>query len=145
MASLSGSHFCNDTPDRTNRCPGLQFENMYPIENLELNVKKSASSNTLKTVVGLAFLSGSIAVPLVAQAENPFVANDIGSGYQLAAMDNEGKCGEGKCGEGKKTAKENEGKCGEAKAEQGKSAEGKCGGDKAATTTKSAEGKCGSK
>jgi uncharacterized low-complexity protein len=135
---------------------------MYPIDKLELNVKKSASLNTLKTVVGLAFLSGSIAVPLVAQAENPFVANEIGSGYQLAAMDSEGKCGEGKCGEGKKPAKESEGKCGEgkcgeAKAEKEKSAEGKCGGEKAEAKTtegkcggdkaaaKSAEGKCGSK
>ncbi|MEZ5528779.1 MAG: hypothetical protein R3E57_02365 [Porticoccaceae bacterium] len=113
-------------------------------------MKKSASLNTLKTVVGLAFLSGSIAIPLVAQAENPFVANDIGSGYQLAAMDSEGKCGEGKCGEGKKTTKESEGKCGEGKCGEGKKttkeSEGKCGEGKCGEgkkTSKQSEGKCG--
>ena len=62
-------------------------------------------------------------------AENPFQADLLQSGYNLAAHHNEGKCGEGKCGEAMDKAK-GEGKCGEgmdkAKGE-GKCGEGKCG------------------
>jgi uncharacterized low-complexity protein len=87
------------------------------------------SINTVKTAIGLAFLSSTLATPLSALAENPFVATDLGTGYQVASKDAEGKCGEGKCG-ADKAGKEAEGKCGE----------GKCGEDAA---TKDAEGKCG--
>lgn len=49
----------------------------------------------LGAAVGLALL-GSAAI---ASADNPFVLNDLGTGYQLVGE--EGKCGEGKCGEGR--------------------------------------------
>lgn len=71
--------------------------------------------------------------------ENPFSANSLESGYQLAQADSkssEGKCGEGKCG-AKDDSKKAEGKCGEGKCgakDDSKKAEGKCG-----------EGKCGAK
>lgn len=102
------------------------------------------SFDTVKTALGLAIISGSLAAPLAAHAGNPFVINDLGSGYQVADNHAEGKCGEGKCGEGSKDAegkcgegsKEGEGKCG---GEMTKDNEGKCGGDAAKDT----EGKCG--
>lgn len=107
------------------------------------------SLNTVKAALGLAIMSGSFAAPLAAHGENPFVINDLGSGYQVADNHAEGKCGEGKCGEG---AKDTEGKCGEStKEEEGKcggdmakDSEGKCGGDAAKDTEgKCGEGKCG--
>ena len=49
----------------------------------------------LGAAVGLALL-GSAGL---ACADNPFVLNDLGTGYQLVGE--EGKCGEGKCGEGR--------------------------------------------
>jgi len=77
-------------------------------------------SNTKKIVAPLALaITSTVAVAgmMSAQAENPFGANELSSGYmQLAASHMEGKCGEGKCGGG--DAKDKEGKCGE----------GKCGG-----------------
>ena len=92
-----------------------------------MSKSSNINGNAIRTALGIAFVSGSMAAPLTAMAENPFVANDLGSGYQLASNAAEGKCGEGKCGgNGEKSA---EGKCGE----------GKCGGD----GEKSAEGKCG--
>lgn len=94
--------------------------------------KKSIS--TVRAAIGLAFISGSLAAPVSADAAgNPFAINDLGSGYQLASKDAEGKCGEAKCGAD--TKKDAEGKCGEDKSGEttGKKAEGKCG-----------EGKCGS-
>jgi uncharacterized low-complexity protein len=101
--------------------------------------------NSLRITAGIAFMSSTLAAPLATAADNPFVANDIGSGYQLADSHAEGKCGgdmtakdaEGTCGEDK-AAKDAEGTCGEDKA--AKDAEGACGEDKAA---KDAEGKCG--
>lgn len=70
-------------------------------------------------------------------ASNPFAAQELSSGYSLAAGEKpaEGKCG----GEMKKTHEE--GKCGgEMKAgAEGKCGEGKCGGEAKAD----AEGKCG--
>lgn len=110
------------------------------------NKSSNVTSTAIRAAMGIAFVSGSMAAPLSATAENPFVANDLGSGYQLASNHAEGKCGEGKCGgDGEKSA---EGKCGDSgeKSAEGKcgasgekSAEGKCGGD----GEKSAEGKCG--
>lgn len=105
-----------------------------------MNRKASSTTrNAIRTAMGIAFVSGTIAAPVTAVADNPFVANDLGSGYQLASNHAEGKCGEGKCGGS--ADKPAEGKCGEGKcgASGEKSAEGKCG----ASGEKSAEGKCG--
>lgn len=77
------------------------------------------SKKTLKPLaaaVGAAFMASVAIAPLASAAENPFQANQLSSGYNLADSHGEGKCGEGKCGEGKKAEKD--GKCGE----------GKCGG-----------------
>jgi uncharacterized low-complexity protein len=86
--------------------------------------------NTIAITLGAALLSTAFA----AQAgSNPFAAQELSSGYSLAAHEkgHEGSCGEGKCGAEMKKAEE--GSCGAAKAE-----EGKCGGDKA-----NKEGSCG--
>ena len=98
----------------------------------------------LAIVAGAALVT-SLAISFTAQAsENPFQANELTSGYQLADA-HEGKCGEGKCGEKKaEEAKCGEGKCGEDKAKEGKCGEGKCGEDKA-KEGKCGEGKCGEK
>lgn len=79
--------------------------------------------NSVAITLGAALLSTAFA----AQAgTNPFAAQELSSGYSLAAHEkgHEGSCGEGKCGAEMKDAE--------------KAAEGKCGGDKA---TK--EGSCG--
>ena len=58
--------------------------------------------------------------------DNPFSANALDSGYQLAKVDSkakEAKCGEGKCGESKSTAVKK-------KAKEAKCGEGKCGESK---------------
>jgi len=100
----------------------------------------------LATAVGAAFLAtAAISSPAFA-AENPFQADELRSGYNLAGHHAEGKCGEGKCGEGKcgEGKAESEGKCGEGKCGEGKAeAEGKCGESKADTEGKCGEGKCG--
>ena len=109
-----------------------------------MSKSSNINGNAIRTALGIAFVSGSMAAPITTMAENPFVANDLGSGYQLASNATEGKCGEGKCGgDGEKSA---EGKCGEGKCggDGGKSAEGKCGKGKCGGDgEKSAEGKCG--
>jgi len=99
------------------------------------------NTNPLVTAVGSAFVAATalstvaLAAPTFA-AENPFQADQLRSGYNLAAGGAEGK-GEGKCGEDKAKA---EGKCGEGKCGGGEKAaqEGTCGGEKA-----DSEGKCG--
>ena len=106
------------------------------------------SKKPLAAALGAAFLASSIA-PVVSAEVNPFSAQQLSGGYDLANFGDhkgeEGKCGEGKCGEGKC----GEGKCGEGKAEgegkcgEGKCGEGKCGGDKAEGEGKCGEGKCG--
>jgi len=84
------------------------------------------NTNPLVTAVGSAFVAATalstvaLAAPTFA-AENPFQADQLRSGYNLAAGGAEGKCGEGKCG-GEKAAQE--GTCGGEKADS----EGKCGG-----------------
>ncbi|AMX03215.1 HvfA family oxazolone/thioamide-modified RiPP metallophore [Microbulbifer thermotolerans] len=85
--------------------------------------------------VGAAFLaSAAINVSASVGNANPFAAEELSSGYNLAMQQGEdkkkeGKCGEGKCGEGKKKeGKCGEGKCGEGKKKEGKCGEGKCGG-----------------
>lgn len=105
----------------------------------------------LAAALGAAFLVSAIA-PLASAEANPFSAQQLSGGYDLASYahheegegeekaEGEGKCGdkkaEGKCGDKKAEGKCGEGKCGGDKAESG---EGKCGDDKA----DSAEGKCG--
>lgn len=116
------------------------------------------SKRPLAVALGAAFLASSIA-PLVSAGANPFSAQPLDAGYNLASFDKhaEGGCGgkkaegEGSCGgakaEGEGAAKaEGEGKCGEGKCGGDKKAEGegKCGGDKKAEGEgKCGEGKCG--
>ncbi|MFT6420615.1 MAG: putative low-complexity protein [Porticoccus sp.] len=114
-------------------------------QNKELTMKQ-LTKNTFKSTLGMAFISTSLILPMASMADNPFVATDLGNGYQLAGKHaddkpGEGKCGEGKCGEADAAPKSEEGKCGEGKcgeekpapkSEEGKRGEGKCG-----------EGKCG--
>ena len=107
----------------------------------------------LAAACGVAFMASMALSPATLAAENPFQADQLSSGYNLAAHHAEGKCGEGKCGGEGKKAKEGkcgEGKCGGDKAEgEGKcggdkaEGEGKCGGDKAEGEGKCGEGKCG--
>ncbi|WP_419571044.1 hypothetical protein [Rheinheimera sp.] len=101
---------------------------------------KSTSS---KVAISALVLSSLSAVSLAAQA-NPFAAEQLQAGYQLASAEascgadkskeakcgedkakkeKEGKCGEGKCGEDKKDAKDKA-----KKDKEGKCGEGKCGG-----------------
>ena len=108
------------------------------------NIKPLAKATA--TALSAAFLAtAAISSPAFA-AENPFQADELRSGYNLADGHAEGKCGEGKCGEGKahSEGKCGEGKCGEGKAEsEGKCGEGKCGESKADAEGKCGEGKCG--
>ena len=91
--------------------------------------------NTLTATLGAALLTS---MAFTAQAaSNPFAAQELTSGYSLAAAEKaqEGACGEGKCGgemKGDAEGKCGEGKCGgEMKADaEGKCGEGKCGGEK---------------
>jgi uncharacterized low-complexity protein len=101
-----------------------------------------SSIKPVVTALGAAFLASAV-TPLASASvlNNPFAANELEAGYDLANFgkeQGEGKCGEGKCGgDSGKAAKE--GKCGEGKCGEGKAAkEGQCGGNKAA-----GEGKCG--
>jgi uncharacterized low-complexity protein len=82
---------------------------------------------TSAAMIAGATLVGTLSVANLAQAsDNPFVTEQLDSGYlQLA----EGSCGEGKCG----AKGDGEGKCG-AKDDTKGDGEGKCG-----------EGKCGNK
>ena len=109
------------------------------------------SKKPLAAALGAAFLATSIS-PLVSAEVNPFSAQQLSGGYDLASYgshDGEGKCGEGKCGEGEKS--DGEGKCGEGKCGEGeksdgegKCGEGKCGeGEKSEGEGKCGEGKCG--
>lgn len=83
--------------------------------------------NTVVASLGAVLLSS--AAFTVQAVSNPFAAQELSSGYSLAAGEKsaEGSCGEGKCGgEMNKTE-------GEAKAEgEGKCGEGKCGAEQKA-------------
>jgi uncharacterized low-complexity protein len=49
-------------------------------------------------IIGSTFVA-TLGLSSVASADtNPFTANELDGGYQLAAADAEGKCGKGKCG-----------------------------------------------
>ncbi len=131
--------------------------------------QKPFAKKPMAAAFGAALLASSMS-PVMA-GENPFVANTMISGYELAMGNSdkaakaeakcgadkakaahEGKCGEAKCGADKAKAA-HEGKCGEAKcgadkakaAHEGKCGEAKCGADKAkaAHEGKCGEGKCG--
>ncbi|MDA8786099.1 hypothetical protein N9N19_01000 [Porticoccaceae bacterium] len=73
------------------------------------------SIKPMAAAVGVAFAASIALAPAAMASTNPFQADQLSSGYNLAGKHAEGKCGEGKCGGDK--AKD-EGKCGE----------GKCGG-----------------
>jgi len=99
------------------------------------------SIKPMAAAVSVAFTATLALAPAALANQNPFQADQLSSGYNLASKHAEGKCGEGKCGGDK--AKE-EGKCGGDKAkEEGKCGEGKCGGDKTEAEGKCGEGKCG--
>ncbi|CAM3713336.1 HvfA family oxazolone/thioamide-modified RiPP metallophore [Rheinheimera salexigens] len=122
-------------------------------------MKTIKHSNVAMAVGALVF--GSLATVSTSADANPFTAQELTSGYQIAAS--EGKCGEAKCGEEMKkkhAEKMKEGKCGEGKCgeemmkksadkmQEGKCGEGKCGeemmkehADK--TKAKSKEATCG--
>lgn len=87
--------------------------------------------NTVVATLGAALLSS--AAFTVQAASNPFAAQELSSGYSLAAGEKaaEGACGEGKCGAEMKAESHGKG-AGEAKPAAKAEAEGKCG-----------EGKCG--
>lgn len=105
-------------------------------------MKTTTTIKPITAAVGAVLLAGMAATSVVnAATTNPFAAQALSSGYEVA--DNhktgEGKCGEGKCGGDSGKKAEGEGKCGEGKcggdsskkAEgEGKCGEGKCGGDK---------------
>ncbi len=110
------------------------------------NLKKPLSA-----ALGAAFLASTIA-PVVSAGTNPFSAQSLSGGYDLASYDkqHEGNCGdkktEGSCGD-----KKAEGSCGDKKAEGScgdKKAEGSCGDKKTEGSCgdkKKAEGSCGDK
>lgn len=102
-----------------------------------------------KNVLTALALTSTVAFGAMALADNPFSANSLKGGYQLAqqaepAKKTDGKCGEGKCGADKKAAetKKADGKCGEGKCGADKKKDGKCGADKK-KDGKCGEGKCG--
>ncbi|TGD76263.1 hypothetical protein E4634_00260 [Mangrovimicrobium sediminis] len=109
----------------------------------------SQSKKPLAIALGTAFLASSIA-PLAAASSNPFSAQQLSGGYDLAnhaKLMEEGSCG-GKSAEGSCGEKKAEGSCGEKKAEGScgeKKAEGSCGEKKAEGSCgeKTTEGKCG--
>jgi uncharacterized low-complexity protein len=90
------------------------------------------SKKPLAAALGAAFLASSIS-PLVTAESNPFSAQELSGGYDLANYDKheDGSCGEGSCGGDKS---DGEGSCGGEKAD----GEGSCGGEKA-----DGEGSCG--
>lgn len=98
-------------------------------------------SNKTTAVAVSALVLGSLSTLSLSANANPFSAEQLNAGYQLASA--EASCGadkakEAKCGEDK--AKDKEAKCGE-----GKCGEGKCGGGKkdAKDKEKTKEAKCG--
>ena len=105
-----------------------------------------ANSNKLSPLaatVSAAFIATAMGTSAQA-AENPFAANELNQGYQLASKHKEGKCGEGNCGEGMKDKDHDKGmkhdkdmkddkdmkhdKDMDSKKGEGKCGEGKCGG-----------------
>jgi uncharacterized low-complexity protein len=52
----------------------------------------------LAAALGAAFMASATLAPIASAVENPFAAEQLTAGYNLAEKDAEGKCGEGKCG-----------------------------------------------
>lgn len=122
--------------------------------------RKSLTKKPLSATIGAAFLATAVA-PIVSAEANPFVANSLDVGYDLAnygRKNSDGSCGEGTCGGkskptdgscgegtcGGSTKSSAEGKCGEGKCAPGKAAEGGCGSemdDKAGRTNTSRKGR----
>ena len=88
------------------------------------------SIKPMAAAVGVAFAASMALAPVAMASTNPFQADQLSSGYNLASKRAEGKCGEGKCGGDRASDhdKGSEGKCGEGKCGEGKCGEGKCGG-----------------
>ena len=78
------------------------------------------SIQPMAAAVGVAFAASMALAPAALATQNPFQADQLSSGYNLARKHVEGKCGGDKA--------EGEGKCGEGKQGEGKCGEGKCGG-----------------
>lgn len=96
--------------------------------------KKTSLTLALGSVFAAAAFS-----PVAVAADNPFAAEKLSGGYQLAQADTKAK--DGKCGGDKKA----DAKCGADKKKDGKcggekKADGKCGAEKA---DKKRDGKCG--
>ncbi|MEN8132896.1 MAG: hypothetical protein ABFS45_22495 [Pseudomonadota bacterium] len=73
---------------------------------------QKTSMKPLAFALGAAFATTLSSASVANAADNPFAMTEISGGYMVAAAD-EGKCGEGKCGGEKKAT--TEGKCGEGK------------------------------
>ncbi|MDX5364621.1 MAG: hypothetical protein LPJ91_10765 [Pseudazoarcus pumilus] len=87
----------------------------------------SSKQKLVSLALGSTFALASMGA-VAANAENPFSASSLSSGYQVAAnheKGKEGKCGEAKCGA--KDEKKEEAKCG---AKDDKKGEASCGGKK---------------
>jgi uncharacterized low-complexity protein len=99
-------------------------------------------SNKTTAVAVSALVLGSLATVSLSANANPFSAETLNAGYQLASA--EASCGADKT---KDATKDKEAKCGEDKAKdkEAKCGEGKCGGDKkeAKDKEKTKEAKCG--
>lgn len=70
-----------------------------------------------KQIISSVALTSLMALGANAQAENPFSAKCMDSGYQntTECKKAEAKCGEGKCGGASTTDKKSDAKCGEGK------------------------------
>ena len=93
------------------------------------------SIKPMAAAVGVAFAASMALAPAALANQNPFQADQLSSGYNLASKHVEGKCGGDKA--------EGEGKCGEGKQGEGKCGEGKCGADDSSDGKAAGEGKCG--
>jgi uncharacterized low-complexity protein len=102
-------------------------------------------SNKTTAVAVSALVLGSLSTLSLTANANPFSAEQLNAGYQLASA-------EASCGADKAKDKDKEAKCGEDKAKdkEAKCGEGKCGGDKKdgkdkekTKEAKCGEGKCG--
>ncbi|MBR9866298.1 MAG: low-complexity protein [Oceanospirillales bacterium] len=100
-------------------------------------MKIKTSIKPMTAAAGVALLTGLAMMPISnAASHNPFAAQDLTSGYEVAGNDKgaEGKCGEAKCGADKKAKADAEATCGadkKVKADvEGKCGEAKCGADK---------------
>lgn len=85
---------------------------MKPDSIPKIHTREMSMKRTLSLTIGSALLAG-LANTTAQAGENPFVMQELSSGYQLSqanavainvvptAKAKDGKCGENKCGEGK--------------------------------------------